>query len=670
MKLNPLRQVPSRWLCFVTPLVCLGAGPLVGATATEFADMDIMELLNESVTSVSRKESPFNESAAAIFVINQEDIRRTGHNSLPEMLRLVPGMNVARIHGNEWAVSSRGFTEQYSNKLLVLIDGRTVYTPMFGGVYWNAQDMLLEDLDRIEVIRGPGATLWGSNAVNGVVNITSKSAKETQGGLITGSFGTEERPTVGVRYGGQIAPNVYYRTYVKTFDRRGFMEGADENADSWNMTRVGSRVDWETPASALITLQAEYYQGRVGEHFEGVSLTPPFTTSQNPIHDNYGGNFIARMTRELSPDSELTVQVYYDRFHQGDGDISETRTTLDLDVQHHFLLGDYNDIVWGVGSRYTKDRLSPTFYLTFDPEEDQEYIYTAFVQDELTLVPKRLKLTIGSKFEQNEHAGFVVQPSVRMLWMPTPRQSAWAAISRAVRVPSRYDRDARLNTAAFQPPASPPILVVLQSEKNVDPETVKAFEVGYRFEQDNRVSYDLTAFYNEYDGIMSYVPGASFFETTPSPPHVVIPLYFRNAVSGETYGVEAAVQWRVTDAWKLIAGYSWLHMRLHPNETSEGQNPEQQVKLRSYWDLPRNFQLNAAVYYTGSTSTPLKGNTVELDSILRFDLGLTWRPRPALELGIWGQNLLDSGHSEFGSFKTSTLTEIPRTVTGKITWWF
>lgn len=647
-----------------------GSVSAAGVATEEFADMNIMELLNESVTSVSRKESPFSESATAIFVINREDIRRTGHSSIPELLRLVPGMNVARIHGNEWAVSARGFTDQYSNKLLVLVDGRTVYTPMFGGVYWNTQDMLLEDLDRIEVIRGPGATLWGSNAVNGVVNITSKSAKETQGGLITSSFGTEEQPTVGVRYGDELAPNVYYRTYVKTFDRRGFVTGPDDDADSWTMTRVGSRVDWETPSSALVTLQAEYYSGRVGEHFEGVTLTPPFTTRQNLIHDNEGGHVIGRITHHFSPDSELTAQIYYDRFDQGDGDISETRTTFDLDVQHNFLMGDYQDIVWGVGTRYTKDRLSPTFYLTFDPEEDQEYVYSAFVQDELTLIPKRLKFTVGSKFEQNEHAGLVVQPSARLLWMPATRHSVWAAVSHAVRVPSRFDRDARLNTAAFQPPASPPILVALQSEKGTDPETVDAYEVGYRFEMENRLSFDFTAFYNEYDGILSYVPGTSFFETTPTPPHVVLPLYFRNAVSGETYGTEIAVQWRVTDAWKLIGSYSWLHMRLGPDESHEEQNPEQQVALRSYWDFPRNFQLNAAVYYVGATMTPLKDNTVELSSVLRFDLGLTWRPRPALELGIWGQNLLDPDHSEFGSFKTSTLAEIPRSVTGKITWWF
>lgn len=670
MKSYPRDPSAGRSLLFGVMMAWFGATSLSLVSAKEFADMNIMELLNESVTSASKKESPFSESATAIFVINQEDIRRSGHSSLPELLRLVPGLNVARINGSEWAIGSRGFHDQYANKLLVLVDGRSVYSPMFGGVYWNAQDMLLEDLDRIEVIRGPGATLWGSNAVNGVINVTSKSAKETQGGLITSSFGTEERPTVGVRYGGQAAPNVYYRTYVKTFDRRGFVGSPDAGADDWNMTRVGSRVDWEPTAVALVTVQAEYYQGRVGEHFEGVTLTPPFGTEQDLTHDNFGGNVVARLTRRFSADSELTVQAYYDRFQQGDGDITETRSTFDLDVQHRFLLGEDNEIVWGVGSRYTEDRLDPTFYLSFDPEEDQEYVYTAFVQDEITLIPKRLKFTLGSKFEHNEHAGFFAQPSVRLLWTPTSRQSVWASASRAVRVPARYDRESRLNAAAFQAPGDPPVLISLFGDKDVDPETLHAFELGYRVERDNRLSVDLTGFYNRYHGLMTFEPGVPYSEDTPAPTHTVIPLYFRNSVSGETFGTEVAVQWRVTDWWKLIASYSWLHMRLEPDETAERQNPQHQVKLRSYVDLPRNFQVNAALYYVGSTTTPRDNEYVPVDSILRFDLGVTWRPRPGLELGIWGQNLLDPRHPEFGSFKTNALAEIPRTVTGKITWTF
>ncbi|MDF3056124.1 MAG: TonB-dependent receptor, plug [Rariglobus sp.] len=669
MKSYPVRPffAPSLYAA----LVWLGAGALT-AEAQDFADMNIMELLNEPVTSVSKKESPFEESAAAIFVINQEDIRRSGLTSLPELFRLVPGANVARVHSNEWAVSVRGFNDQYANKLLVLIDGRSVYSPMFGGVYWNAQDMILEDLDRIEVIRGPGATLWGANAVNGVVNITSKSAKETQGALITSSYGTEdERPMAGVRYGGQIAPNIYYRTYVKTFDRRGFEDNhSGDDSDAWDMTRVGSRVDWETASFTTLTLQAEYYQGTVGEHFDGVTLTPPFQTHQNVEHDNFGGNVIARLSHYFSPDSQLTIQAYYDRYHQGDGDIAETRNTFDLEVQHNFALGDYNNIVWGVGSRYTEDRLTPTFYLTFDPETDQEQFYSAFVQDEITLVPKRLKLTLGSKFEHGEEAGFTVQPSARLAWTPTPRQTVWTAVSRAVRVPARYDRDARLNTAAFQAPGDPPVLIALISEDNVDPETLNAFEAGYRFNKDNRLSFDLTAFYNQYDGILAYVPGTPFFENTPAPAHLVIPLYFQNALSGDTYGTEVAVRWRVTEWWKLIAGYSWLHMRLHPQETPEGQNSQHQYQLRSYFDLPHNFQLNAAAYYVGSTSTPLKAATVPLDSILRVDVGLTWRPRPGIELGIWGQNLLEPSQSEFGSFKKNTLSEIPRSYSARVIWEF
>jgi iron complex outermembrane recepter protein len=566
-------------------------------------------------------------------------------------------------------VSTRGFTEQYANKLLVLVDGRSVYSPMFAGVYWNTQDMLLEDLDRIEVIRGPGATLWGANAVNGVINITSKSAKETQGGLITTSFGSEERPTIGARYGGQLAHDVYYRTYVKTFQRRGFMPAEDgETPDSWDTTRFGGRLDWEPATANKLTLQTDYYRGSVSEHFDTRSLTPPFTTHATIHHHNFGGHLLGRWTRVFSPASQLAVQAYFDRFHHGDGDITETRTTFDLDVQHRFPVGERHDVVWGFGSRTTEDRLAPTFYLSFDPERARERFHSAFLQDEITLVPQRLKFTLGSKFEYTKHAGLQAQPSGRLLWTPVAGQTIWTSVSRAIRIPSRYDRDARLNSGVFQPPSSPPILVALISEKDAKPETLNAFEFGYRIEPHRRLSVDVAAFYNRYAGIFTYVPGAIQMEATPEPAHLLFPLYFKNAVSGETYGSEVSMQWRATDRLKFVASQSWLRMRLQPDETPEAQNPRRQFGLRSYLDLTHTVQLTMAAYYSAGITAPVADDKAQIDSMLRLDVGISWRPRSGLELGVWGQNLLDPQHAEFGSFKTHALTEVPRSILGRVTW--
>lgn len=633
-----------------------------------FADLTIEELMDESVTSVSKKETKLSESPAAIAVITQEDIRRSGHASVPELLRMVPGLDVARIHGNEWAVSARGFTGQYANKLLVLVDGRSVYSPMFAGVYWNTQNLMLEDIARIEVIRGPGATLWGSNAVNGVINITTRSSKETQGGFVTTSFGTEERPSTSIRYGGQLAPQLYYRAYASYFDRHGFVEPGQASADSWDMARVGARLDWEPADRDLFTFQADYYRGSVGEHFEGVTLNPPFTTSQNLIHHNFGGNVLGRWSREFSPASQLMVQAYFDRFHQWDGDIAETRDTFDLDAQHRFPLGARHDVVWGFGYRHTEDRLAGSFYLSFKPEQAHERLGSVFLQDEIALVCDQLTFTVGSKFEHNQNTGLEVQPSGRLLWTPTSRQTVWASISRAVRTPSRYDRDSRLNASAFQPPSSPPFLVSLLSSPDAVSEKLTAYEAGYRVEPNKRVSFDFAGFYNVYDRLLAYVAGPVVFENNPAPSHLLLPLNFENVNSGDTYGSEVSARWQVTNHWKLVASHTWLRMRLHPDQSQAEENPTHKFQLRSYLDLSQNVQLSGAAYYTGGISSPFDNARTRIDSYLRFDLGLSWRPTERIEIGIWGQNLLERRHAEYGSFKTSSLTEVPRSIRTSITW--
>jgi iron complex outermembrane receptor protein len=664
---------PCRHRGLATALATLVATTtaFAGRPAKTFAEMSIEELLNESVTSVAKKETTIFNSPAAISVVSADDIQRSGHTSLPELLRLVPGMSVARIHGNEWAITSRGFNDQYANKLLVLVDGRSVYSPMFAGVYWNAQDLVLADVDRIEVIRGPGATLWGANAVNGVINITSKSAKETQGGLVVTELGTEERPAVSVRQGGQLAPNVYYRTYAKYSDRQGFLDRpGQKGADSWATTRVGGRIDWEPAESALLTFETDYYRASVGEHFEGTSITPPFSPVQNLIHRNFGGHLLGRWTHHFSADSELSVQTFYDRFHHWDGDIAETRDTLDLDVQHRFPLGTRHDIVWGFGYRWTTDELTPSFYLSFNPARDRENFSNVFAQDEITLVPDRLTLTVGAKLDHDDNMFTDLQPSARLRWSPSEHQTVWTAVSHAVRLPSRYDRDARLNAAVF-PAGKDLMMVSLLSRPDAESERLTAYEVGYRVEANQRLSFEFAAFYNVYDDLFGYVAHPVTFETEPAPAHLLFPLVFENSMSGSTYGTEVSAQWRATHRWKLVASHSWLQMRLKPDPWMNKQDPRHQFQLRSYLDVARNVQLTTAAYYVSHTSTPLDNNGhVDLPAHLRFDFGVTWAPSDSLELGIWGQNLLDPRHSEYGSFKTNTLTEIPRSVVTRITWRF
>src|SRR5438552_3237702 len=400
-------------------------------SASQLKQFSLEELLNLEVTTVSKRPEKLTEAASAIQVITQEDIRRSGASSIPEALRLASNLEVAQVDSRQWAISARGFNSTTADKLLVLIDGRTVYTPLYAGVFWDFQDTLLEDLDRIEVISGPGATLWGANAVNGVINITTKQAKDTQGVLLLGGGGTELRDFGGVRYGGALAPNLHFRVYGQYFDRDSmvFPTGQDA-ANDWHLGQGGFRLDWDASASTLLTLQGDLYDGRIAQ---------PGTTGDITVD---GSNVIGRWSHTFAEDSDLKLQVYYDRTHRRIPDVfAEDLDTYDVDFQHRFPLGERHDLVWGLGYRLIEDDVSNSPILAFLPARVSRQWFSGFVQDEITLVKDRLHLTLGTKIEHNDYTGFEVQPSARLAWRLSQQQTVWAATSRAVRTPSRIDRE-------------------------------------------------------------------------------------------------------------------------------------------------------------------------------------------------------------------------------------
>ena len=651
----------------------IGAADAAPPSTNSVADISLEELINIQVTSVSKKETDLFTSPAAIYVITCEDIRRSGMTSLPELLRMVPGMDVARIDANHWAISSRGFNDQYANKLLVLIDGRTIYSPVTAGVFWNVQDVPLDDIDRIEVIRGPGATLWGANAVNGVINIITKSAKDTQGGLVTVTYGTEDQPSTTVQYGGQLATNLFYRAYVTYFNRDNFTDSTGKDAaDAWNSIRGGFRMDWEPTTENSFTLQGDYYRLNAGETIDDTTLTPPFANRVNYVDHDSGGNVMGRWTHNFSDTSQLSLQLYYDHSKQGDAPIVIKNDTYDFDLQHRFALGTRQDIVWGAGYRYLTTDTSPSFFATLTPGGEHEQLVSAFIQDDITVVENRLHLIVGSKLEHNHTTGFEVEPSGRLAWTPTKKQTIWAAVSRAVRTPSDLEQDIRQNNSASQTPPSPfPVLVSVFGNPNLQSEELTAYELGYRIKPLERLSFDVSAFYNVYDRLMTPVQGAPYFVPPAGP--MVVPLTFQNSQRGETYGGELLGEWRVTENWKLIASYSLLQMHLHPNNPGASVNdisPQNQFQLRSYLNLPHHVELDGAVYYVDQIA-PISGfSGMSIPAYVRVDLGMTWRPTKSLEIGIYGQNLADGSHPEFTSYKTTVLTEMPRSVMGRVTWRF
>ncbi len=672
----PMRRLLTSFAIVVTalsPAVDASVQKLTLASVSDLTELSLEELMEVEVTSVSRKKQMLSEAAAAVYVISQEDIRRSGATSIPEVLRLVPGLQVARINSNKWAVTSRGFNGLFANKLLVLIDGRSVYTPLFAGVRWDAQDTLLEDVERIEVIRGPGGTLWGANAVNGVINIITKSAKRTQGALVSGGGGDQERGFGAVRYGGALGRGAYMRLYARYFDRDDFEDALGGDAgDRWKMYRGGFRMDWDVSGRDALTLQGDVYDGEAGQSISLPSLSPPSVVAVEEDFDTSGGNVLTRWGWTFSDSSDLALQLYYDHTRRTDLNLVERRDTYDVDFQHRFPLPGGQEVVWGLGYRYTRDRTEGTFAVSFDPGRRSDELWSAFVQDEMHFLDDRLRIILGSKFEENDYAGFEAQPNARVLWKPARDHTLWAAVSRAVRTPSRSDTDIRINFDIFAVPGAPPTLLSIFGS-DIESEDLLAYEIGYRGEPSERLSVDMAAFFNIYKHLVTREPGVPFVETDPPPAHMVQPFTFDNKMDGETFGAEAALKLRVTEAWRLIAGYSWLKMDLSLDGSSgdtvslsaEGSSPRHQFNVRSHLDLPRKVEFDAALYYVDDL--PAQG----VPDYTRVDARLGWRPTDGLELSLALQNIFDKRHPEFVSVVSGLSScEAPRSVYGKITWEF
>jgi iron complex outermembrane receptor protein len=646
------------------------------AETASLLQLSLEDLGKIQVTTVSKKSESLSGAAAAIYVITQEDIRRSGVTMLPEALRMVPGLDVARANSRQWAISARGFNDTSANKLLVLMDGRTIYTPLFSGVFWEETDTALEDVDRIEVIRGPGATLWGANAVNGVINIITKSAKETQGTLISGGGGIEERAFGTVRYGGQAGTNVYYRVYGKyaNHDEFTLRDGGGGAGDNWWTSQGGFRLDWEPSVQNHLTLQGDYHYDDLGGKFFLRSMTAPILVPANVRFKAEGGNILGRWTHEFSAESGMSVQMYYDRTDRGFGIGREIRDTVDLDAQHRFRLGDRQEIIWGGGYRFSADNImgGPDFQVG-DPSVGLK-LANAFLQDEIALVPDRWHLTLGTKLEHNDFTGFEVQPSGRLAWTPHQDHTLWGSVSRAVRTPSRLERDFRLfiDPGSFLPPLPIPLLVSLDGNPDFRSEELLAYEIGYRARLHPRLSLDWTAFYNDYDHVRAIAERP--FELMLSPaPHLFVPATIGNDLFGHAYGTEASMTWQPVDSWRLRAGYSYLHMDLEtkgptPSVTElveEGGIAEQQFFLSSDVDLGRRVEGGIGVRYVDRR--PLQ----TVSSYTELQIRLAWKPTRNCELSIVGRDLLDPHHREFApgllSFRR---IEVDRAVYAKLTFRF
>jgi len=638
-------------------------------TEGRLTQVSLEQLGQIEVTTASKRPVKVSQTPAAIYVVTHEDIRRSGATSIPEALRLVPGVEVARIDSNTWSLGVRGFGSALSRSVLVLIDGRSVYTPLFAGVYWQVQDALLEDIERIEVIRGPGGTIWGANAVNAVINIITKNAKDTHGTLVSTGGGNIDQGFVNFRYGAGNGQSFNYRIYGKAFSRGPEFHPDRRQFDDWRMGQAGFRADWDLHNRDTLTLQGDLYNGDGGQRVGIASYSPPFMTIVEQNAELAGGNLLGHWKRVLSAGSDIQLETYYDRTNRNQANFAESRDTFDVDFIHHLTLLGRQNFLWGLGTRLSSGNVTevvPT--VVFTPNHFTDQLYSAFIQDEIPIVGNQLSLTIGSKFLHNNYSGFEVQPTARLLWTPTPRQTVWAAVTRAVRTPSRVEEDLQL-TGLFI--SNPLTFFRITGDRKFSSEQLIGYEAGYRSLVKPKFYLDLAAFYNNYDHLLSIEPSAPFAETSPPPPHLVVPVLFRNGLLGNTTGFEIAPNWTPTHWWRLRGSYSYLHIDLS-NKTgsldssstinsTQGSSPHHQVVVQSSLDLPKKLGFDQTFRYVSALPAQL------VPAYATADVGFSWRAIRSLNLSVVGQNLFQPHHAEFGG-DPGSLVGIQRSVYVKITW--
>ncbi|WLI90887.1 TonB-dependent receptor [Massilia sp. R2A-15] len=614
----------------LTALACdAGAAGQAGASLVDYS---LEQLADIVVTSVSRQETRLADAPASIYLISAADIRRAGAATLPEALRLAPNLQVAQSDARNYAITARGFSSNLENKLLVLIDGRSVYSPLFSGVFWDAQDVAMEDIERIEVISGPGATIWGANAVNGVINIITRPAADTQGGLVAVSAGARLRSATA-RYGLPLSNGGHYRVYARHTDAaQTFSEAGAPGRNDWRRQQAGFRADWDGPVHD-VTVSGDAYQGAL-------------SSGAGPDTRIAGANLLGRIDSRLADGSDLRLQAYLDHTERDqDNTGAQLLDTVDVEVQHGAALGAAHQLVWGGGYRYSRDRLEGGPLLQFSPAERALHWGNVFAQDEIRL-HEALRLTLGLKFEHNTYTGMEALPNVHLAWKLRAGQLLWAGVSRTVRTPSRIDRDLWLVDARNSTPAAPRYTIA--GGPQFDAETARVAELGYRGQQGGAFSYAATLFYSDYDRLRTLEPVAGGGAQ------------FRNFGRGNARGLEMWSRWQVRDDWRLSGGLVLQDVRTHlapgSQDSSGGtglatNDPSHYWSLRSSHDLADDLQADLLLRAVGSLPRPAVPGYSELDA------RLAWQPRRDLELSLAGHNLLHRSHAEFGTAGTRQMIE-------------
>jgi iron complex outermembrane recepter protein len=666
-------------LLLVVATAGFSAGSEIGSDEGAMLDLSLEALLDIEVTSVSKRAQSLSDAPAAIFVISSEDMEEQGVTNIADALRMVPGLHVGRIDANKWAVTSRGFNGRFNNKLLVLVDGRSVYTPIFSGVYWEVQDVMLEDIARIEIIRGPGSTLWGANAVNGVINIITKHAADTQGGLAVAGGGEFERGFGALRWGAKLADGSYARFYGKAFHREEFerVDGQDAG-DDWNMFRAGFRIDTQKSAAETITLQGDVYRGEINQQTTLAQLTPPYSSTLDETAEVSGGNILARLVHTLSPSSEISFQAYYDRAVRDEALAKQITNQVDYDFQHQLSTSKHT-MVWGLGFRQSDTQVGRRSGFIINDEKRSFSLLSLFFQDEICLKPDRLALTLGTKIEHNDFTGVEIQPSARLMWRAHEAHRLWTAVSRAVRTPMSVEDEFELLLTTVPPgtaenPGPLPVAVMITGNDDYGSEELLAYELGYRFTHAS-VSADIALYYHDYTNLQNNELGEVDVRYMEDPMYVAQPLVFDNGSAAADYGAEIALAWQSRSWIRWDLAYSTLRSDENTVEAFRAHSvfgPEHQVSLNLGLHPVPTVKLNASLRYVDDCESvnSLDPQGYQIPSYTTMDLRLGWLVRDGVELSVMGRNLLEENHFEYGAESFTLPTEVPRSVYAKIRWSF
>lgn len=653
-------------LYLIPSIICFGSSYSLAAENLDLdklLDTPIKDLTKMEVTSVSKRAEKASEAAAAIFVITQEDIRRSGSNSIPEVLRIVPGVQVSRINSGWWSITARGNSEAFGNKLLVLIDGRSIYNPLFSGVLWDEQSTPLEDIERIEVIRGPGSTLYGANAVNGVINIITKNTKDTQGNLASAGAGSYDKFSGTYRYGGKLKEDTY-RAYVNHYNQgdSNIYSLSDANSDAFDITRSGVRLDGNDKSNNLeYSFSSDFYKGEHKLPFVALSaVNGTGIEDGSQKHSIFGGNVIGKIEKKLDSGADVQFQAYYDFTGRDANTFGYKIHTLDLDGQENINLSDNHQFMWGLGYRVVYAELDNSLAVNYNNSFVTTNLFSGFAQDKIQILPDELYLTIGSKLEHNIYTGVEVEPNARVTWLPTQTQTVWGAVTRSVRSPSIAENEI---SQALQ--GTPIGLVYYKGNHDVVSEKMIAYELGYRNQLSGKFSVDATGFINDYSDLRT-------FESDGGAPLPTLDI--RNKAYGLTRGLELSSNWQVSNDWNLSASYSYLDMDIKLKDGStdtvgksdDGTSPNNMFNVRSHYKIDDKWETDQALYYVDGIDAGL-ADPRSVKDYLRFDARIGYKPTDGVDLSLVGQNLFDNQHQEFGSAPYSQPAEIPRAVFGKVT---